>query len=164
MFIRIYTDGACSGNPGVGGYACIISIPKGIKMFSGGEKNTTNNRMELKGVISGLYELYKLVIKYKTLKEVDDIEIISDSAYVINALNKGWLYQWEKNGWITSNGKSVKNVDLWLELKNYVNIFKKYGIKNIRFVKVKGHSGVSLNEECDKMARKEIIKIKEAKS
>lgn len=164
MNVDVYTDGSCLSNPGPGGYACVVNTKDGLIKFSGGEENTTNNRMELKGVICALHEMYKLIVKFKKMLFVDSIEIHSDSSYVINALNRNWIEKWEENGWITSNNKSVKNVDLWLELKNYINKLKKEGkVNEIKFTKVKGHDGIVLNEECDKLARSEALKIKNGK-
>ncbi len=141
--VRIYTDGACSGNPGNGGY-CAILIYKGIeKVVSGSELNTTNNRMELLAVINGL----------KKLKEPCDVEIFSDSAYVTEAFNKMWIEDWQKNNWKTSSKQDVKNIDLWKELLSYTKKHK------ITFIKVKGHSDNEYNNRCDKIAVSEYKKI-----
>ena len=141
--VRIYTDGACSGNPGNGGY-CAILIYKGIeKVVSGSELNTTNNRMELLAVINGL----------KKLKEPCDVEIFSDSAYVTEAFNKMWIEDWQKNNWKTSSKQDVKNIDLWKELLSYTKKHK------ITFIKVKGHSDNEYNNRCDKIAVIEYKKI-----
>ena len=141
--VRIYTDGACSGNPGNGGY-CAILIYKGIeKVVSGSELNTTNNRMELLAVINGL----------KKLKEPCDVEIFSDSAYVTEAFNKMWIEDWQKNNWKTSSKQDVKNIDLWKELLSYTKKHK------TTFIKVKGHSDNEYNNRCDKIAVSEYKKI-----
>ena len=122
--VDIYTDGACSGNPGKGGY-CAILIYNGIeKIISGGEEETTNNRMELSAVIKGL----------KALKEPCAVNLYSDSQYVVGAVNNGWLVSWQSNGWKTSSKQSVKNVDLWEELLALTEKHK------VTFIKVKGHS------------------------
>lgn len=150
--IDIYTDGACSdnGGEGIGGWACIITNGAKIKNISGGELHTTNNRMELKAVIEAL--------KYceKSLKLMNEraLRIFSDSAYVVNGINKRWLKKWIANGWKTSKGTSVQNQDLW-------EIIDKYDKKiNFQIIKVKGHSGDLINDECDKLAKLEVDKIK----
>ena len=124
--ILIYTDGACSGNPGPGGWGAILIYNENKKEFSGGMKDTTNNIIELTAVIEGLKKL-KSPCKH-------DVEIYSDSAYVVNAFNNGWIYNWIKKGWINSSKEPVKNKELWIELYELV---KKY---NASFIKVKGHS------------------------
>ncbi len=140
--VTIYTDGACSGNPGEGGY-CAILIYKGVqKTISGYEESTTNNRMELMAIIEGL----------KALKEPCEVELYSDSSYCVNAFNNGWIYSWRLKGWRTSDNKEVKNVELWQELSNLSSVHK------IEFKKVKGHSDNELNNLCDKTARGEIEK------
>ena len=134
--VDIYTDGACSGNPGVGGY-CAILIFKGIeKIVSGGENETTNNRMELLAVIEGL----------KALKEPCEVNLYSDSQYVINAINEKWLDGWVQAGWRAESKKSVKNVDLWQAL---IPLLKQH---KVTFIKVKGHSDNEYNNRCDKIA------------
>lgn len=141
--VEIYTDGACSGNPGDGGY-CAILIYKGVeKIISGYEELTTNNRMELLGVISGL----------KALKESCCVDVYSDSQYVVDAFNQGWIEGWVNNGWKNANKKEVKNIDLWKEL---VDLTKKH---NVNFIKVKGHSDNEYNNRCDKIAVEEYKKI-----
>lgn len=134
--VDIYTDGACSGNPGAGGY-CAILIFNGIeKMVSGGAEDTTNNRMELIAVIEGL----------KALKEPCEVDLYSDSQYVINAINEKWLEGWVHSGWRAESKKSVKNVDLWETL---LPLIKKH---KVNFIKVKGHSDNEYNNRCDKIA------------
>lgn len=135
--VTIYTDGACSGNPGKGGWGAILIYGDVVKELSGGEDNTTNNRMELKAVIEGL----------KALKSPCDVEIYSDSAYVVNAFTQKWIDNWIKNNWKTADKKSVKNVDLWQELLVLIKTH------NVTFKKVKGHSDNELNERCDKLAK-----------
>ena len=140
--VKIYTDGACSGNPGVGGY-CAILIYNGVeKIVSGYEENTTNNRMELKAVIEGLK-----CLKFKCL-----VNVYSDSQYVIDAFNKNWITGWQVNGWRNSNKKDVKNPDLWQELINLTNKHE------VTFIKVKGHSDNEYNNRCDKIAVEEYKK------
>ncbi len=134
--VTLYTDGACSGNPGKGGWGAVLMFNGHEKRISGAEESTTNNRMEIKAVIEGL----------KCLKEPCDVEIYSDSAYTVNAFNKGWLSDWERAGWIKSDKKPVLNADLWQELKALS------GIHSLSFIKVKGHSDNEYNNICDKLA------------
>jgi ribonuclease HI len=135
--VTIYTDGACSGNPGPGGW-CAILIYKGIKkVLKGFEKYTTNNRMELKVVVEAL----------KALNEPCKVVIYSDSAYIVNAVNQNWIEKWQKNGWKTSEKEEVKNIDLWNELVELMKIHK------VTFEKVKGHADNELNNLCDRIAR-----------
>lgn len=141
--IELYTDGACSGNPGAGGYGAIL-IYNGIeKELSGGEPSTTNNRMEIYAVIVGL----------RALKEPCEVTVYSDSAYTVNAFNAGWIASWEKGGWKKADGKPVLNVDLWQEL---LSLIRKH---RVRFIKVKGHADNDYNNRCDALARAAIKKI-----
>lgn len=143
--VEIYTDGACSGNPGVGGY-CAILIYNGVeKVVSASEKETTNNRMELLAVIKGL----------ECLKESCNVMIYSDSQYVVDAFNQKWIESWIANGWRTASKKEVKNPDLW---KTLVELAKKH---NITFIKVKGHADNEYNNRCDQIAVSEYKKILE---
>jgi ribonuclease HI len=144
--VVLYTDGACSGNPGVGGWACILMYNKHQKQLSGGEQLTTNNRMELTAVIEGLNQL----------KEKCNVEIYSDSAYVINAVNKDWLTQWQLRGWKTANKDDVMNKDLWEKL---IALLSKH---KTTFIKVKGHSDNEYNNLCDKLAVEEVKKLKDS--
>jgi ribonuclease HI len=138
--VDIYTDGACSGNPGVGGW-CAILIYNGVsKTISGYNKATTNNRMELFAIIQGLC----------ALKEKCKVTVYSDSAYAINAINNGWLYAWKNAGWKTADKKEVKNIDLWNDLLIRMREHE------VTFVKVKGHADNEYNNLCDKHARAEI--------
>lgn len=134
--VTIYTDGACSGNPGKGGYAAVLIYENNVKEISGYEEDTTNNKMEMMAVIKALE-----LIKFNC-----DIEIYSDSSYVVDSVEKGWLYGWEKNNWIKSDKKEVKNIPLWKELLKYLRMY------NIKFNKVKGHSTNEYNNRCDKLA------------
>ena len=138
--VTIYTDGACSGNPGPGGWAAVLISNDLKKEISGGDKNTTNNIMELTAIIEGL----------KALKFECEVEIYSDSSYCVNAFNQGWIYNWMKKGWKTASGDEVKNQDLWQEL---YDLTKKH---KVTFNKVKGHSDVELNNRCDELARNAI--------
>jgi len=140
--VTIYTDGACSGNPGPGGWGTILMYKDIKKEISGGSENTTNNVMELTAVIEGL----------KMLKFPCEVKIYSDSAYVVNAFTQKWIYGWLKNGWKTSNKEDVKNKELWQELYEFTKIH------NIEFIKVKGHSDNKFNNRCDELARNAIDK------
>ncbi len=138
--VTIYTDGACSGNPGPGGWGAILMFGENTKEISGGKKDTTNNVMELTAVIEAL----------KLLKRPCNVDLYSDSAYVVNAFLQNWILGWIKKGWINSNKEEVKNKELWQEL---VNLTK---VHNVTFHKVKGHSDNEFNNRCDELARKAI--------
>ncbi len=138
--VIIYTDGACSGNPGPGGWGAILMYKDNKKEISGGKKDTTNNVMELTAVIEGL----------KMLKFPCDVEVYSDSAYVVNAFNQKWINSWIKNNWKTSGKEPVKNKEIWQELYELTKIH------NVKFIKVKGHSDNEFNNRCDEMAREAI--------
>ena len=140
--VTIYTDGACSGNPGPGGWAAVLICGDNKKEISGGSKNTTNNIMELTAILEAL----------KALKIECEVELYSDSAYCVNSFNQGWIYNWIKKGWKTSDGKEVKNKEIWKEI---YSLTKKH---KVNFNKVKGHSDVELNNRCDELARAEIEK------
>ena len=140
--VIIYTDGACSGNPGPGGWGAILMFKDIKKEISGGSNETTNNIMEITAVLESL----------KQLKRPCNVEIYSDSAYVVNAFNNGWIYNWVKNNWKTSGKEPVKNKTLWQELYDLTKIH------NIKFIKVKGHSDNQFNNRCDELARGEIKK------
>lgn len=154
MKIRIFTDGACSENPGPGGWAAIINLQDGAKILKGYEVNTTNNRMELMAVTKGLSEIMSDGI-HGFNKSKDKIEVHSDSAYVVNAINDKWTVKWKLNGWKTTKGKDVKNRDLWEELMMLLMAFKSANIP-IRFIKVKGHNGDVFNEKADEVARSQV--------
>lgn len=141
--VTIYTDGACSGNPGPGGWAAVLIYGEHKKEISGGCKETTNNIMELTAILEAL----------KCLKTECEVELYSDSAYSVNAFNQGWIYNWIKKGWKTADGKAVKNKEIWQEI---YSLTKKH---KVSFNKVKGHSNVELNNRCDELARGEIDKI-----
>lgn len=142
--ITLYTDGACSGNPGKGGWGAILMYNDAKKEISGGESQTTNNRMELTAVIKGL----------EALKEECNVDIYSDSAYVVNAFLQDWITNWQNNGWKSKKGM-VLNIDLWQRL---IELTKKH---NVTWHKVKGHADNEFNNRCDALARGEIAKIKE---
>ncbi len=138
--VVIYSDGACSGNPGPGGWAAILDYRGNVKEISGFDPETTNNRMELLAVIKGL-----LALRERCL-----VEVYTDSAYIHNAFSKGWIIAWQNNGWRTAAKKPVENQDLWKLLLN--------GTKShvVKFFKVKGHSDNELNNRCDQLARQQI--------
>lgn len=141
--VTIYTDGACSFNPGPGGWSAILIYGEKKKEICGGEVDTTNNRMELLAVVNGL----------KALKLPCNVQVCSDSAYVVNAINNGWIFAWVKNGWRTAGKKMVKNQELWEELLKLLSIHK------VSFIKVKGHADDELNNRCDFLARAEAEKF-----
>ena len=145
--VTIYTDGACSGNPGVGGWAAILIFNGVEKEISGYDKQTTNNRMELFAVIQAL----------RALKESCEVEIYTDSAYVADAFLKNWITSWEKNNWKTSGKSDVKNVDLWNALRFELKKHKP------TFIKVKGHADNLYNNRCDELAKKAISDAKKKK-
>ena len=134
--VYIYTDGACSGNPGAGGWGAILRFGSAEKELCGGEKMTTNNRMELTAVIEGL----------SALKEPCEVTLTSDSKYVIDSITKGWVYGWKRNGWVKSDKKPALNVDLWEKLLGLLAKHK------VEFVWIKGHAGHEENERCDRLA------------
>ena len=141
--VTIYTDGACSCNPGPGGYCAILEYMGIEKICSGGESLTTNNIMELTAVVKGL----------KALKEHCVVDLFSDSAYVVNAINEKWVENWKNKGWKTADNKPVKNVELWQEL------YELLSYHSVTFHKVKGHSDNEKNNRCDEIARSEILKF-----
>ncbi len=141
--VTIYTDGACSGNPGPGGWGAILMYNETSKEISGANKDTTNNIMEITAVLEAL----------KLLKEECEVKIYSDSAYVVNAFNQGWIYNWKKNNWKTASKDPVKNRELWEELYSLVQKHK------VEFIKVKGHSDNEYNNRCDFLATRAIKTI-----
>ncbi len=138
--ITIYTDGACSGNPGPGGYGIVLMYNEHKKEVSKGFKLTTNNRMELMAVVDGL----------SSLKEKCSVKLYSDSKYVVDAINKGWLNNWVIKNWVRGKNNPVSNVDLWKQL---IPLLDKH---NIEFIWVKGHANNKYNERCDELARNAI--------
>ncbi len=135
-FVEIFTDGACSGNPGPGGWGALLRFAGHEKELSGGEKDTTNNRMELTAVIKAL----------SALKEPCEVRLTTDSKYVCEAINQKWVYSWQKNGWRKADKKPALNVDLWEKLLPLLEVH------DVAFVWVKGHAGHPENERCDKLA------------
>lgn len=138
--IMIFTDGACSGNPGPGGWGVVLKYGEHVRELSGFEKETTNQRMELTAAVEAL----------NALKEPCWVELYSDSAYLINAFEQNWLTRWQINGWQNSQKKPVENRDLWMKLLELSSIHQ------VKWIKVKGHSGNLNNERCDQLARKAI--------
>lgn len=155
MNLRMFTDGACSSNPGPGGYAALIGCSAGTKVVSGFEKETTNNRMELMAVIEGMSEVLNMI--FLENNEIKKLEIISDSAYVVNAINMDWLKKWKLNGFKNTEGKDIKNIDLWMKLDEYLETLEFISVE-IVFTKIKGHNGNYFNEMVDEIAKKEITK------
>ena len=142
--VEIYTDGACSGNPGKGGWAAVLIYKDTHRQISGAERETTNNRMELLAAIRAL----------EALKVPCEVKLYSDSAYLCNGFNKGWIYNWIRNGWKTAAKKNVENVELWQRLYELTRTH------NVEWIKVAGHSDNELNNLCDKLARQAITEMK----
>ncbi|MBD5137868.1 MAG: ribonuclease HI [Ruminococcus sp.] len=136
MTVEIFTDGACSGNPGPGGYGAILRVGEHTKEISGGAPDTTNNRMELMGVIAAL----------SALKYPCDVILTTDSKYVVDSVTKGWARGWQAKGWVKSDKKPALNADLWEKLLGLLDTH------NVKFVWVKGHAGHPENERCDRLA------------
>ncbi len=134
--VTIYTDGACSGNPGPGGYGVVLQSGKFEKEISGGEPSTTNNRMELMAVIVGL----------KALKRPCNVTLYSDSQYVVNMVKLGWMQKWKRNGWMRNKSEPAKNVDLLKELDELLQVHK------VEMIWVKGHADNPYNNRCDELA------------
>lgn len=141
--VYIYTDGACRGNPGPGGWGVILKCEGKEKELSGGEENTTNNRMEMTAVIKGL----------QALKTECKVTVFSDSKYIVDAINLGWAEKWKRNGWYRNKKEKALNVDLWEILIGLLDKIE------VQFVWVKGHAGHAENERCDKLAVKESQKF-----
>ena len=144
MNVTIYTDGACSGNPGPGGYGAILMYGQHKKELSGGDPNTTNNRMELMGVITAL----------KALNRPCQVDLYTDSQYVVNAIEKGWAKKWQANGWMRNKKDKALNPDLWQSLLDLLEIHQ------VTFHWVKGHAENPYNNRCDEMAVAESQKYK----
>ncbi len=142
--VTIYTDGACSGNPGPGGYGAVLLWQGKEKEISGGEPHTTNNRMEMRAIIEAL----------KGLKRPCKVQICSDSALIINAFEKGWIEGWKRKGWKKADKKPVENMDLWQDMLDAMKPHE------VSWKKVKGHSGIPLNERVDKLAVAAAAKFK----
>lgn len=144
--VILYTDGACSGNPGIGGYAGVLIYGEHKREYNGAEMETTNNRMEVMAVIVGL----------KRLKYPCKVDVYSDSAYTVNAFLNGWIYAWKKSGWKKADGKAVQNVDLWEELYALTQMHE------VVFHKVAGHADDELNNRCDYLARAAIDEMRKS--
>jgi ribonuclease HI len=134
--ITVYTDGACSGNPGPGGWAAVLEWKGKERVLNGGESDTTNNRMEMRAVIEA----------FKALNKPCHVKIHSDSALIINAFNKGWIDNWQRKGWIKSDKKPVENIDLWKEMLAAMQPHR------VEWIKVKGHSTNERNNRVDRLA------------
>ncbi len=141
--VEIYTDGACSGNPGIGGWGAYLTYKDNVKELSGSAENTTNNRMELVAAIEGL----------KILKKSSEVNLYTDSVYLKDGITK-WIFNWQKNNWKNANKKDVKNKDLWIQLLDVVNKH------DINWVWVKGHEGNEGNEIADNLATSAISNFK----
>ena len=141
--VEIYNDGACSGNPGKGGWGAVLVYGAKEKEISGADADTTNNRMELTAVIEAL----------NTLKEPCNVTLTTDSKYVCDAVNKEWVYSWKKNGWKKADKKPALNIDLWEKLLALLDIH------NVTFVWVRGHNGHPYNERCDTLAVNEYLRL-----
>lgn len=155
MKIRIFTDGACSENPGPGGWAAVFNTENKCTAIQGHEQLTTNNRMELKAVV----ESFKKILS-KKIKDDIEFELYSDSAYVVNAINNKWVDKWQQNNWKTTKYDDVKNRDLWEELCFVKNKTRSLGVY-VKVIKIKGHAGNTFNELVDKLAKEETLKAKE---
>lgn len=134
--VTIYTDGACRGNPGKGGWGAVLMYNGKIKELSGGDAITTNNKMELTAAIKAL----------EALKEPCEVELYSDSKYLTDAVNQGWVYSWKNKGWKKSDGKPALNTDLWEQLLELMKVH------SVKYIWVKGHNGTPYNERCDQLA------------
>lgn len=154
MKVRIFTDGACSENPGPGGWAAVFNAADKCTTISGHESLTTNNRMELRAVI----ESFKKILKRP--KRNVEYELYSDSAYVVNTINNNWIDMWRKNNWKTTKRDDVKNKDLWEELAYLQDRARKLGVY-IKIIKIKGHAGNTFNELVDRLAKEESMKAKD---
>ena len=139
--VTIYTDGACSGNPGPGGYGTVLIHGEHRKELSGGEAQTTNNRMEIMAAIVGL----------EALKQPCEVALYSDSRYVVDAIEKGWVTRWKQNNWMRNKKEAALNVDLWERMLPLLDTH------NVTFHWVKGHAGHPENERCDELARAAIV-------
>lgn len=138
--VELYTDGACSGNPGPGGWGVILKYKGAEREMSGGEAETTNNRMEITAVIEGL----------RALKEPCSVDVYSDSKYVVDAVNLGWVFKWQANGWMRNKKEKALNPELWRELLSLLEIH------DVTFHWVRGHNGHPENERCDALAVAEV--------
>lgn len=152
MKISVYTDGACSNNPGPGGWGALFLNKNSCEELSGHEISTTNNRMELMAVVESLKKISDDNNKRRLTRAYD---IYSDSAYVVNSIVNGWVDVWKKNGWVTTRGEDIKNRDLWEKYLEYHKRCLQQGLL-IKIIKVKGHAGNSFNEHVDALAKEEV--------
>lgn len=153
MKIRVYTDGACSDNPGPGGWGVIFLLNNDCEEKCGHEVKTTNNRMELLAIVEAFKTIVEEIYPNTGCKEY---ELYSDSAYVVNSINGKWVERWLCNGWITTRGEAIKNKDLWSEYIEYKEELVKHNI-DTKIIKVKAHSGNAFNEYVDKLAKDEVL-------
>lgn len=144
--VTLYTDGACSGNPGIGGWGVVLMFNGYEKRLSGADKDTTNNRMEITAVIEGL----------NCLKEPCEVDVYSDSAYTVNAFNLGWIYEWQKAGWQKLDKKPLQNADLWRKLYALSQTHR------LNLIKVKGHADNEYNNICDKLATDAVKNLRDS--
>lgn len=158
MKVKVYTDGSCINNPGAGGWAVVFNTEYSYTHICGGEKYTTNNRMELRAVIEAFKEINSMHLLNND--KVLEFELFCDSAYVVNSINNGWIEKWLVNDWKTTKGESVKNKDLWMEVHKAKSVLDKNGVK-IRLIKIKGHAGNLYNELVDKLAKGQSKKAEE---
>lgn len=153
MKVRIFVDGACSENPGPGGWAAVFNTDTECKTISGHEQNTTNNRMELMAVVRAMEKVHK------NGSRKNRYEMFSDSAYVVNSINNGWVDAWNANGWKTTRREDIKNKDLWARYLKARKNLRADGIE-LEIIKIKGHAGNTFNEYVDKLAKEEVVKAK----
>lgn len=158
MKIRIYTDGACSENPGPGGWAAVFCSERKCKSIAGGSKSTTNNRMELKAAMMSLKAILDMRNNYK-----HSFELFSDSAYVVNAINSNWIDKWKQNGWKVAKGEDLKNKDMWIEFYGMLQKIRKEKI-DLKVIKIKGHAGHTFNELVDSLAKEQAMLAKGGKA
>ena len=161
--IKVYTDGACSKNPGPGGYAAIFRFDTKIVSVSGRSPSTTNNRMELSAVTAAYSKIIEFTTNGKDLGSKHQklcYEIVSDSSYVVNSIKNKWVSRWHKAGWVNGKGSKVKNKDLWKKFLVLEKVVESLGVK-VQISKVKGHSGDSMNELADKTAVLERLLVAE---
>lgn len=156
MLVRLYTDGACSKNPGPGGWAVICCMPDETVELHDGKRDTTNNEMELTAINKALWKVASMVSQGEAPK-LDTFEILSDSAYVVNAINGGWIQKWQRCNWLTSKGDPVKNRQLWESVVVVMRQLKAMKV-NVKFTKVRGHSNNAFNDRADQLARSESVK------
>ncbi len=152
MEIRIFTDGACSENPGPGGWGAVFYKDTKQEIISGHEVETTNNRMELMAVVESLR---KIIHDRDYLKDKVSYKIFCDSAYVVNSINSKWIEKWKLNGWRTTRGEEIKNKDLWIKLLKLIGKLIEKDI-SVEVIKIKGHSDNAFNDHVDEIAKAEV--------